>query len=273
MRSQFRADLAQRWEGHRRKMQEPTLSENAEPDLSPESPPEPSTGEPAKADAVVPPLPHAKTAVAGIWVGIVSLILVLRLFAVSGWDWRVAASLVDSFSFDDALSVFMGTLFERPHITGFIVLIALPVAIARDYWLARTHSFTSRANNGAVALGLIATLYVLVRTFHVWWTLWATIALTILLIGASLIWQKGVAHTLLSRAGRHTGAIVIAVLVYLSVTVDTPWITKEKIETEVSTYYGYVLESDPGFLKVLTDDREVLILPDPDVVARTILED
>lgn len=254
-------------------MEEPKLSENVAPDSPSPSPTEPEPEESGKTKTPVSPLPNAETAVAGIWVGVVSLILMLRLFAVSGWDWRVAASLVDSFSFDDALSIFMGTLFERPHITGFLVAVILPVVIARDYWLARTHSFKSRANNGAVALGLMAALYVLVRTFHVWWTLWATVVLTILLVGASLIWQKGVARNLLSRAGRHSGALVVAVLVYLAVTVDTPWITEEKIETEVSTYFGYVLEDNPGFLKVLTKDRDVLILPDSDVVARTLVED
>lgn len=220
-----------------------------------------------------PLVPKAVSAsVAGIWVGMVSLILFLRLFAVSDWKWTVAAELVDSFNFDDAISIFMGTLFERPHITAAFVALMLPLGIFRDYWLARAHALKTRANNWFVIAGLIATLYVLVRSFGMWWALIVAVTLTLLLVTVSILWTKGRARMTLSKVGRHVGALLVAFLVYLSVAVDTPWMSKERIETETSVYYGYVLEAEPGFLKVLTMEREVLLLPDADVLSRTIEE-
>lgn len=220
------------------------------------------------------PIPSgAKAAVTGLWVGIVTLVLFLRLFAVAGWNWEIAASVVDSMDFDDAISIFLGTLFERPVITGILVGILLPAAVTRDYWLAQAHALKTRANNGFVIFGLIVAAYVLVRTFQMWWLVWMILAITVILIAASLIWRKGIGREILSKVGKHMGFLLAATLLYLAVSVNTPWMSKERIETDVATYYAYVLESDPGFLKVLTDDREVLIFPDSDVKSRTIIED
>lgn len=229
---------------------------------------------PTKKNLPIPPVAsQAKAAVTGLWVGVVTLVLFLRVFAVSGWNWEVAAAVIDSVNFDDAISIFLGTLFERPGITGALVAVLLPVAISRDYWLARAHALRSRASNGFVVLGLAATTYVLVRTFHMWWVVWVTAAMTVVLIIASIVWRKGIAHDIIVRVGKHMGFLLVLTLMYLSISVDTPWMSKERIDTDVSTYFGYVLENNPGFLKVLTDDHEVIILPDGDVLSRTILTD
>ena len=65
--------------------------------------------------------------------------------------------------------------------------------------------------------------------------------------------------------------IGVALLAVAS-TVDTPWVEREQIVLQEETIYGYVLDSYPGFLKIMTDDREILITPDSDVVSRTIMD-
>lgn len=209
---------------------------------------------------------------AGLAVGLISLFLFTRLFAVSHWNWSAAAALVDSFSFDDAISIAFGTLFERPLITGLLVALILPLGIFRDYWLATKNAVQTRAKNWFFILAMVATVYVLIRTFQMWWALATVLILTAILIGLSMIWKKGRGHKALSRLGKHVGLLLLAGLIILSVTVDTPWMSKERIVVNEGTIYGYVLQADPGFLKILTEDREVLILPDEDVVSRTLID-
>lgn len=50
--------------------------------------------------------------------------------------------------------------------------------------------------------------------------------------------------------------------------VQTPWVPQEQIETADGTITGYVLSVDPGYLNVLTDDYEFVILLSSDVLSR-----
>ncbi len=208
---------------------------------------------------------------AGITVGLVSLLLVLRLFAVADWNWEVAASLADSFNFDDAVSILLGTLFERPRVSGILISIALPLAFFRDYWLSRKGISSTRANNWFLIVALLATAYVLTRSFEMWWLFAVTAVLTLALITMGILVKTKGWNRTLSRLGSHVGVLFGVALLLLASTVDTPWVERERIETDSGTMYGYVLESDPGFLKVLTEDREVLIIPDSEVTSRTLM--
>lgn len=210
---------------------------------------------------------------AGITVGLVAMILVLRLFAVSDWEWGVAASLSESFSIDDALSIVLGTLFERPQLSGVILSVALPFALFREYWL-RKHGLTkTRANNWFTIVILIAVSYVLLRTFHMWWTAAISLALLVLLFAAGPISKRFNLHVSLAKVGTHVGILVGVALLVIASAIDTPWVENERIETTSGVVEGYVLDASPGFLKVMTDDREILILTDSEVTSRTILED
>lgn len=235
---------------------------------------EPKQDSPADgdADSDTPKRSSIAAWTAGIWVGMISLVLVFRLFAVSDWNWEVASFLVDSFNFDDALSILMGTLFERPHITGILVAFLLPFTLFRDYWLARARAITSRTNNWFIILGLLSVVFVLVRSFSMWWVVIVAAVLSAALIVASIVWTKGMAHNTLMRIAKSLGLVTILTILYLAVAVNTPWIPQEIIETDATVHYGYVLDADPGFLRVLTDDREVLLLPDQDVISRTLVD-
>jgi hypothetical protein len=61
---------------------------------------------------------------------------------------------------------------------------------------------------------------------------------------------------------------LLAALV-LAVLVRTPWVPLERIETGDGVVLGYVVDSEPGFHKVLTEEeRELLILSDAEVDRR-----
>ena len=214
----------------------------------------------------------AKASEAGITVGLVTLLLFLRMFAVADWDWTVVASLAESFNFDDAFSILLGTLFERPTISGILITIALPLVIYRDYWLSKKHLSKTRANNWFLIVVLLATAYVLTRTLHMWWIFVLSAAFTVGLLAISKIAKQKGWRSQVARLGTHVGIVIGFALLVVASTVDTPWVEKEQIVMKDETIIGYVLDSDPGFLKIMTEDREILITPDSEVVSRTIVD-
>ena len=208
---------------------------------------------------------------AGITVGLVSLLLFLRIFAVARWQWDTAASLAEALNFDDAISILLGTLFERPSISGLLIIVALPLAIFRDYWLASSKVIETRANNWFLIVALVATGYVLTRALGLWWLFPSAGAITAVLLLISVRakrrgWSRSVA-----RIGAHIGLLFGLALVALASTLDTPWLDRERIVTDEQTIFGYVLDTNPGFLKIMTEDRNILIIPDDDVVSRTVM--
>lgn len=214
-----------------------------------------------------------KAGEAGITVGLLSMILVLRLFAVADWDWEVGASLAESFNVDDALAIILGTLFERPTLSGTIIAVALPLGFFREYWMAKYGLTKSRANNWFTLVALFATGYVLTRTFDLWWIFATAAFLTVAFIAFAKISKAHQWHIQLSKVGTHLGILVGMALLVVAATIDTPWMEQEQIDTKTEAITGYVLEASPGFLKIMTDEREILILPDSEVTSREIIRD
>lgn len=68
----------------------------------------------------------------------------------------------------------------------------------------------------------------------------------------------------IARVGGLTGlaTLIVAALV------QTPWVPHEQIGTSSGTVSGYVLSVDPGYLNVLTDQHEFVILISNDVLFR-----
>lgn len=235
------------------------------------------TPAPAGAEGANPDLPllhdpFKKLSASGLTMGLIAILLMFRLFAVSKWNWHVATELVDSFTLDDAISIGFGTLFERPHVTGAVLALAIPLSLFHDYWLARSKDTKARAGNWFLIVGMVTIVYVLVRTFDMWWPAIVATVLTVALLAIAALWTRGKGRPLLARLGKPVGLFLAAAFLALAVSIETPWMSRERIETEGQTFYGYVLETNPGFLKILTDDREVLIMPDEDVLSRTIME-
>ena len=207
---------------------------------------------------------------AGRTAGFVVLFLYVRLMAVSGWQWDTAASIADSFSFSDAVPIVFGTLFELPALTGALLALVLPLALFRLYWLSRHKRFGSAMTDVFLAVAIIATMFVLYRSEKIWWPFIVGLLLAAALLITSRVYRANAeAREFFSLVGKHVGRVVVVALMFLAVFVTTPWMPHETIVTDDGKITGYVLESSPGFLRVLTDDREVLILPDGEVTSRT----
>ncbi len=211
----------------------------------------------------------AQASEVGLTAGLVTLLIFLRIFAVAWWDWSVAAALAESFEFNDSVSILVGTLFERPTLTGLLIIVALPVALFRDYWLASRKVTRSRIKNAFLIVALIAMVYVLIRTMEMWWVAIAVVAVSVALVLFSRVakhvgWNQDIA-----RFGAHIGGILALSLVLIAATIDTPWVAEEYIETTDGIINGYVLETEPGFVKIMSEQREILIVPDEDVISRT----
>lgn len=206
---------------------------------------------------------------AGITAGVIVLFLFLRILAVSDWNWQVAAEIADSFNFDDAISIAFGTLFERPDLTGIVITIVLPLVLFRLFILARYHGSRGSLTDWLLAVSLVATQVVLVRSFSLWWPVIAPVVLAIGLVIVYMLLKKRDTPPWFTQLGKRAGAIMVAALLVLATTVNTPWSPEEIIVTKSGQLQGYVLENTSGYLRVLTTDREVVIFTNADVISRT----
>lgn len=204
--------------------------------------------------------------------GFLALFLFIHVLAVSGWNWGTAADIADSFDFNDSVSIIFGTLFELPVATGVIASILLPIVVFRMLRIRKTAQPSTIVKNLFIIAGLVSTQYVLIRSFEMWWPLIVAGILFIGLLVANRVWATGSGHVFMSNLGKHTGTLLVVSLVLLGLLVDTPWMPRESIQTKGGEVTGHVLETTPGFLKVLTDEREVLIIIDSDVQSRETIE-
>ncbi|MEV7196439.1 hypothetical protein AB0N81_32265 [Streptomyces sp. NPDC093510] len=146
--------------------------------------------------------------------------LLLRLFAVSGYDWHTAFAVLHTLDLDDTIGLVLGTVMADSFVSVLFLALLLPVAVLRFFTEARA---LREARNRAQMAG--------------------------------------------RRAERPdlTGAMLLG-----AATITTPWVPLERIELgHAKGLRGYVMQAEPGFLKVLTErEREFLILPDDDVRSR-----
>lgn len=76
-----------------------------------------------------------------------------------------------------------------------------------------------------------------------------------------------------SALTRRAGLIGVIGLLLIAAAVDTPWMSRETIVTTTGEFDAYVLEVEPGFLKVLTTDgRPFEIIDSSLVVSRTVTD-
>ena len=231
--------------------------------------PQPSTADSAEAR----PAPEGasvrkKIGIGTVTAAVVAVFLFVRVLAVSKWDWGVASDIADSFDFDDAVSILFGTLFELPIATGIIISVVLPLSIFRLFWLSRHRDRSGTVTDIFVVITLAVTLFVLIRSYALWWPLVIVIIVTAALITAALLPEDARVRKVLSRLGRNTGALLIVSLMVLAVTVSAPWMPREEITYQDKVLHGYVLEENAGFVKVLTDSHEVLYLKVADIEER-----
>lgn len=210
---------------------------------------------------------------AGITAVLVVMVLFLRIMAVSGWDWDTAAELSDAFNFEDAVPIFFGTLFELPMLTGIAAAIILPLTCYRLYDIYRTKSGSPVTTDWLIVLILLVVLLVLLNSYGMWWTL----ALAALIGGAITLFvfvvHKGEVLGMLDAISKRTGTLLVVCVLVLSVVVTTPWNPKEEITlVDGSTIHGHIIEVEPGFVKVLDENRKVKILTSGNIDTRQTVE-
>lgn len=104
--------------------------------------------------------------------------LVLRIFAVSGYDWHTAFGVSTTLGLDDGLALVFGSLMAGHLLTGVLLMCVLPLLIAAYLWGPPDHRPLVTL---LVTLGLVV-LAALTGSFHSWWLPVATLALFAALI-------------------------------------------------------------------------------------------
>lgn len=209
-----------------------------------------------------PPLHIGIAAHAATW-GLIFLIL--RVFAVSGYNWDTAFAVSTTLGVDDGLSLLFGSLMAGRLITAVLLVCVLPLLIAAYLWGPRGH----RASVMLVAtLGLV-TLVALTVSFRSWWL---PLAASVVFAVFALLHHvprhrrlRRAATAAMARAGSVAG---VAVLLGAAL-IQTPWVPQEQIETTDGIITGYVLSAEPGYLNVLTEEHEFVILNSSDVRSRS----
>ncbi|MFM9370726.1 hypothetical protein [Streptomyces sp. Da 82-17] len=212
-----------------------------------------------------------------------ALFLILRLFAVSHYDWHTAFAVLHTIDLSDSVGLVLGTVMADSLASTVFLALLVPVAVLR---LAVAYHKSRRTRQGARRrplhvhhdlAGMVLLVIALVAvgaytvSFHAWWLPPVVAAVCALYLGIGYGLRAG---GRLRRAAlwstRHLGVLVLAALLVGAATVRTPWVPLERIELRGGeALRGYVMQAEPGFLKVLTArDREFLILPDSAVASR-----
>ncbi|WP_280300168.1 hypothetical protein [Nocardia neocaledoniensis] len=197
--------------------------------------------------------------------GVAGLFLLLRLFAVTDYDWNAAFSVVGTLGLDDVAPMVLGTLMASPLLGGIALSVLLPEAVLRQLRLGRP----TWENAGSLAWLLVVVLFTvaLLWTYRVWWVLVAACVLGIVLF---LLLRTSHRNARFAKwfVGSSALVVTLAALI-LAATVQVPWVSREHIATRTGVVDGYVLENPPGFLKVLLEDgREIVIIDTADVTGR-----
>lgn len=191
--------------------------------------------------------------------------LVLRVFAVSGYDWDTAFLVSTTLSINDGVALLFGSFMAGHLVVGLLLVFVLPLLISTYLW--SPHGRRAVVVLPA-ALGLV-TLVAITVSFGNWWLPLATPAVLgvfvlIHRLPSESRWRR-VAAVATARVGWAAGVIVLLVALF----VQTPWVPRERIETTDGPVIGYVLSVDSGYLNVLTGDHEFVILLSSNVISRT----
>ena len=205
------------------------------------------------------------------WTGIAALFIVLRMMAVVHYDWHTAFSVADTIDVNDAITMMIGTAMGDEVISATALLVLLP--------LTYVHIIRMRAQKrpyGGTLVGLVTLLVflvALVMTFRAWWLPPVAVLLA---LGLHFLLRERHRNPG-GRAARwmvaQVGAITAGTVLVGAAVMGTPWVGLERIETTQETLYGYVLDTPPGYLKVLTaPDRKLRILESATVTGREEIE-
>ncbi|CAL9637923.1 hypothetical protein [Streptomyces sp. enrichment culture] len=210
--------------------------------------------------------------------------LVLRLFAVSGHDWHTAFAVLHTLDLDDTIGLVIGTVMADSLASVLFLTLLVPVAALRLVMEVRTARAAreralgrgerpERVDLTGALLLLIAVMAVVayLRTFHSWWLVPLVLAVGALIVGIGYgVRAGGRLRRGALWASRHLLGLVALAMLLGAATVTTPWVPLEQIELRGGEELrGYVMQAEPGFLKVLTErERAFRILTDQEVRSR-----
>ncbi len=190
--------------------------------------------------------------------------LILRIFAVSAYNWDTAFAVSTTLNLQDGLALVFGSLMAGYLLTASLLIVVLPLLIAAWLWGSRD----KRPLIVLLATLALVILAALTVSFQLWWLPFAALAVFALLALIRRLPQRQglrrAATAVIARVGLVSGVAVLLI----AATVQTPWVPREQITTADGTMTGFVLSVDPGFLNILTADHRFVILNSGDVVSR-----
>lgn len=209
----------------------------------------------------------------GISAGVAALFLLLRVLAVSEWDWHTAADVAETIDFGDAIPLAFGTLFAWPALTGALLVIVLPLALISILRSGRGAVRQLRLSDLVLVAAAMAGVAALVTSLNDWWVLVCVVVLPVVFVGVWLLNTHEGAQAITTALTRRVGLIGIMGVLVIAAVVDTPWMSRESMVTTAGEFEVYVLETEPGFLKVLTvDGRQFEIIDTSTVLSRTVVD-
>lgn len=93
----------------------------------------------------------------------------------------------------------------------------------------------------------------------------------VLVTGVRVAWRRGRGSQLIHQLLRRVGTLSVCALLVLAVAVQTPWMSHERVSTTDGPVTGYIVDDEPGFVKVLTENRDIII-DTADVTGRELLD-
>ncbi len=232
------------------------------------SSPEPSsTSGPTEVPAGSPtPESPRRLADGAAQVGAWGLVFVmLRVFAVSGFQWDTAFLVSTTLSVTDGLALLLGSLLAEYQLTAALLVGVMPLLAAEYLW-------GRRGRRTAVLLVFVlalATLIALTLSFRMWWLPLATVAALAVIALTRRLPPRSAARRVLVATVARVPAVAGTAVLLIAAFVQTLWVPLERIETTDGVVTGYVLSVDSGFLNVLTTDHDFVILLSGDVLSRT----
>jgi len=242
-----------------------------------DSPPPPPEADPARpGDDPAAPTSSAAVSAARTVAGFAApatvwalAFVLLRIFAVSGYDWDTAFAVSTTLSLSDALTLLVGSLMSGHVLTEVLLVCLLPLLLASLLW-------DEGGRRMVVVIPAVVSAVLLVAltvSYGSWWL--PVVSAAVLAVFAIChrpprrLPMPAEATRLLASALAQVGAITAGAVLVIAAFIGTPWVPLEQITTVDGVIDGYVLSVDSGYLNVLTEDAEFLILISGDIVART----